>query len=230
MNFFPRHPATASIVLCTAAALACAGTASASSANGNGGAAFGDFPGEAGTAGLHAKPHALLGRSLRFAGTTTPGATVAIQRLEDGAWVTAATATADEAGEYVARWRTDHIGVFEIRAVPSRGAEVRAAQADDAITVTVFRQARATWYGPGFFGRRTACGKRMSKTLVGVAHLSLPCGTRVAFLYKGRTITVPVVDRGPFSGGASWDLTYAAAKMLGFAFTDSLGAVSLKRG
>ena len=56
----------------------------------------------------------------------------------------------------------------------------------------------ATWYGPGFYGRRTACGVKMSRTLLGVAHKTLPCGTQVAVLYKGRRITVPVVDRGPF--------------------------------
>jgi len=92
----------------------------------------------------------------------------------------------------------------------------------------VFKPARATWYGPGFYGHKTACGKTMSRTLVGVANRTLPCGTKVSFLYKGRTITVPVVDRGPYSGGFDWDLTYAAAQQLGFDYTDSLGAVSLR--
>jgi rare lipoprotein A len=59
----------------------------------------------------------------------------------------------------------------------------------------------------------------------GVAHKRLPCGTQVAVLYKGRRITVPVVDRGPFAHGAQWDLTAATAQALGFEHTDRVGAV-----
>jgi rare lipoprotein A len=53
----------------------------------------------------------------------------------------------------------------------------------------------------------------------------LPCGTKVALLYKGRTITVPVVDRGPFAHGASYDLTAATAQALGLTQTAHIGAV-----
>jgi peptidoglycan hydrolase-like protein with peptidoglycan-binding domain len=83
----------------------------------------------------------------------------------------------------------------------------------------------ATWYGPGFYGRRTACGERMTHRLLGVAHRTLPCGTKVALLYKGRTITVPVVDRGPFANGAGYDLTSATAAALGMTHTSRIGAV-----
>lgn len=216
-------------VLCTAFLIAC--TAPAMAAD-SGGTAYGDTPGETGSPALHSKPNAILGHWLRFSGTASPGTTVAIQRLDKraGGWVTTTTAHADVNGDFVARWRTNHIGVFSVRAIPAGSSQVRASSVDSSsIRVTVFKQARATWYGPGFYGHKTACGKTMSRTLVGVAHLTLPCGTKVAFFYKGRTITVPVVDRGPFGPGASWDLTYAAAQMLGFDFTDSLGAVSLKR-
>jgi rare lipoprotein A (peptidoglycan hydrolase) len=66
---------------------------------------------------------------------------------------------------------------------------------------------------------------------MGVAHRSLPCGTKVSFLYNGRTITVPVVDRGPFGKGIDWDLTTAASDALGFTAQGrvTLGAVSLRR-
>ena len=96
---------------------------------------------------------------------------------------------------------------------------------DAELAITVRRPAVATWYGPGFYGRRTACGLRMSRTLLGVAHKRLPCGTPVAVLYKGRRITVPVVDRGPFRPGTTWDLTAATAQALGFQYTDRVGAV-----
>ena len=93
------------------------------------------------------------------------------------------------------------------------------------LAITLYKPQKSTWYGPGFYGRRTACGQRLTKTLVGVAHKTHECGTKIAFLYRGRTITVPVIDRGPFANGAKWDLTAAAAKQLGFTGTDTVGAL-----
>jgi rare lipoprotein A (peptidoglycan hydrolase) len=75
--------------------------------------------------------------------------------------------------------------------------------------------ALATWFGPGLFGRHTACGQLLTKQLVGVANRTLPCGTLVDFSYRGHEVTVPVVDRGPYSSiGADWDLTQSAARLL----------------
>jgi rare lipoprotein A len=109
--------------------------------------------------------------------------------------------------------------------VLASSGEAVAASATPELAVTVHRPAKATWYGPRFYGRRTACGQRMSRTLLGVAHKTLPCGTQVAVLYRGRRITVPVVDRGPFANGAHWDLTSATAEALRFEHTDRVGAV-----
>ena len=69
--------------------------------------------------------------------------------------------------------------------------------------------ADVSWYGPGFYGRRTACGHALTRSLRGVAHRTLPCGTQVTFRNpaNGRTITAPVVDRGPYVAGRQWDLT-----------------------
>ena len=78
-----------------------------------------------------------------------------------------------------------------------------------------FSAARATWYGPGFYGQRTACGRVLRRTTVGVAHRRLPCGTEVTFSHKGRTLVAPVIDRGPYRRGYMWDLTGAAAEQLG---------------
>lgn len=73
----------------------------------------------------------------------------------------------------------------------------------------------ATWFGPGFFGKHTACGQVLSHRLVGVANRTLPCGTLVRVSYQGRHVVVPVVDRGPYGPiHASWDLTEHAARML----------------
>jgi rare lipoprotein A len=76
--------------------------------------------------------------------------------------------------------------------------------------------ALATWFGPGFYGQRTACGQTLTPAVVGVANRTLPCGTLVKFGYKGRAATVPVIDRGPYAhNGAQWDLTSGAATALG---------------
>jgi rare lipoprotein A (peptidoglycan hydrolase) len=73
----------------------------------------------------------------------------------------------------------------------------------------------ATWFGPGFYGNETACGQTMSPTLLGVASRTLPCGTLVQIGYRGRRVTVPVVDRGPYGHiGATWDLTTGTARAL----------------
>jgi hypothetical protein len=76
------------------------------------------------------------------------------------------------------------------------------------------RDPEISWYGPGLIGNGTACGHTLTRTLVGVAHRSLPCGTLVTFRYRGHVLTVPVVDRGPFVAGRIFDLTYAACKKL----------------
>ena len=72
-----------------------------------------------------------------------------------------------------------------------------------------------TWYGPGWYGRRTACGQKLTSTLMGTAHKTLPCGTVVHFRYKGRRATARVVDRGPYARGVEFDLTWAVARRLG---------------
>jgi rare lipoprotein A (peptidoglycan hydrolase) len=65
----------------------------------------------------------------------------------------------------------------------------------------------------------------MTKALVGVAHRTLPCGTKVTLFYHGHTLRAPVVDRGPYANGASWDLTAATAQQLGFTATDRVGVL-----
>lgn len=81
-----------------------------------------------------------------------------------------------------------------------------------------------SWYGPGFYGRRTACGQALTTTLVGVAHRTLPCGTKVLFKNpaNGRIVTLAVVDRGPYVSGRDWDLTGGACLKLDHCRTGTL--------
>jgi hypothetical protein len=174
----------------------------------------------------------MLRRYARFRGNAPAdqaGRVVAIERFDETtqAWGAVATATIAADGTYSARWKTDRTGEHRVRAVLTTDGQAVTAAATPELAITVHRSARATWFGPGFYGRRTACGQRMSRTLLGVAHKTLPCGTPVAVLYKGRRITVPVVDRGPFANGAHWDLTAATARALGFVHTDKVGTLRL---
>jgi rare lipoprotein A (peptidoglycan hydrolase) len=81
-----------------------------------------------------------------------------------------------------------------------------------------------SWYGPGFYGNRTACGLALTTTLLGVAHRTLPCGTKVTFKNpaNGRIVTLPVVDRGPYVSGRTWDLTGGACTKLNACRTGTL--------
>lgn len=122
-------------------------------------------------------------------------------------------------------------GVFdELTVAAVKGFQREAGLAPDGVVgpqtrprlVALMRYRRATWYGPGLYGNRMACGKRLRPGTLGVAHRSLPCGTQVTFYRGGRFITVPVIDRGPFRRGVAWDLTAAAAKQLGMASSTRL--------
>lgn len=80
-----------------------------------------------------------------------------------------------------------------------------------------------SWYGPGLWGRSGACGMFGPDGLqpddVGVAHRTLPCGTKVTFRYNGVTVTTRVVDRGPYVAGRTWDMTKGLCTLLNHCFT-----------
>ncbi len=94
--------------------------------------------------------------------------------------------------------------------------------------VRTMRKATATWYGPGFFGQRTACGKKLSRKTIGVAHRRLPCGTKVALKYGSRYVRARVIDRGPYMSGVRWDLTQKTARKLHLQTTDTIRAAAIK--
>jgi rare lipoprotein A len=74
----------------------------------------------------------------------------------------------------------------------------------------------ASWYGPGFHGKKTASGKRFNQHALTAAHRSLPLGTkaRVTNLKNGKAVLVTINDRGPYHGGRVIDLSRAAAHRL----------------
>jgi hypothetical protein len=93
------------------------------------------------------------------------------------------------------------------------------------------RHQKATWYN--LSGRTTACGQRLRNRTLGVAHRSLPCGTKVVIGYRGHWVRTKVIDRGPYAKGAKgaiakgapttkhaydrdWDMTQRVAHRLHF--------------
>ena len=83
---------------------------------------------------------------------------------------------------------------------------------------------RATWYGHELAGNRTASGERFNPNGLTAAHRSLPFGTclRVSNPKTGRSVSVRVNDRGPFTKGVSLDLSYGAARATGMRVTQSV--------
>jgi 3D (Asp-Asp-Asp) domain-containing protein len=79
-----------------------------------------------------------------------------------------------------------------------------------------WRSARASWYGPGFYGHTMAGGGRLSRGSMIVAHKSLPFGTRVLVQWRGRSVVAVVRDRGPFIAGREFDLGPGTARAVGF--------------
>jgi rare lipoprotein A len=174
---------------------------------------------------------AIVGMPVTLSGTFPGGAgrAVAVQRQDPrSGWVTVATTTADAAGNFSAVWKLDRVGLFAMRAVLAGDGAVQAsASQTPLIAVTGYRPAKATFFGPGLYGNRTACGERLTRTLRGIAHRSLPCGSIVELVYRGRVLRAPVVDRGPFARGIRYDLTRQTASDLGFTTTDVIGAAQV---
>jgi rare lipoprotein A (peptidoglycan hydrolase) len=132
----------------------------------------------------------------------------------------AMTAIAGLAAVPAAQATTGGAGAFETpvpTATPTTTTEsAPTASAGAELAFGPARWAGASWYGPGLWGRSTACGEVLRPTTIGVANKTLPCGTTVRFAFHGRTVVAPVIDRGPYVKGRAWDLTAAAAEALEF--------------
>jgi rare lipoprotein A len=102
---------------------------------------------------------------------------------------------------------------------PERPPGVTQARAYEAVPSPDHGQVGvASWYGPGFHGRRTASGQRFDMHALTAAHPTLPFGTRVKVtnLANGRSVVLVVNDRGPFVRGRIIDVSHHGAEHLGF--------------
>lgn len=129
-------------------------------------------------------------------------------------------------GSFTARWRPPGIGAYRVRAYAAHHRRIRGAVSAPR-RLASYRFAVASYYGPGLYGGALACGGTLQPGTLGVAHKTLPCGSRVTLRYRGRSLTVPVVDRGPYAAGREFDLTEATKARLGF---PDVGVLMFSRG
>ena len=120
-------------------------------------------------------------------------------------------------GSFRVRWHASGSGTYRARATVAN-TTVRSHR----MTVYAFRPAEASYYGPGLYGGGLACGGTLSPGNLGVANKTLPCGSKVTLRYHGKTLTVPVIDRGPYAGNREYDLTAATKAKLGFPSTGTV--------
>lgn len=177
------------------------------------------------TVSVSVKRHALAGRRMKAGGrigTRTKGRSVLIQQRAGRNWKTVARTTTRSGGRFSAYWRPTATGRQATRAFVRGTSGIAPAVRQIKGGVTVYRPRFASYYGPGLYGNSLACGGRLSPGTVGVAHKSLPCGTKVTLHNRGRTLTVKVIDRGPYVGGRFYDLTAATKQKLGFGSTGTV--------
>jgi rare lipoprotein A len=137
------------------------------------------------------------------------GRAVALQRRAGAGWRTIDRDTTAAGGAFAFRFRP--------REPRSAAVRVRTGAAREHVgRLNVYRRAQVSWYGPGLYGGHLGCGGTLTPGTLGVANKTLPCGTEVTLRHGGRTVRVPVVDRGPYSGGREFDLTAATKERLRF--------------
>lgn len=168
--------------------------------------------------------HVYGGDAVRVRGRLRPalrGRRVRVQLAVGSGWRTVKRVRTRRGGRFRTSWRPGGAGRYRLR-VRFGGDGAAAGNRDRLARVHVYRAGHASWYGPGFYGNRTACGGVLGAGTLGVAHKSLPCGTRVTFRHGSRSVTVRVIDRGPYVAGREWDLTGATKARLGFPSTGTV--------
>jgi rare lipoprotein A (peptidoglycan hydrolase) len=157
----------------------------------------------------------LEGQALHVHGALHPALArrvVVLQARSHQRWHTVAHAFTGARGRFSLRYAAGSATTEALR-VATKGATHRLG------LLTVYREVVASYYGGG---GQMACGGELTSSTLGVANKTLPCGTLVTLRYGGRSVRVPVVDRGPYVPGREFDLTEATKQALGF---PGLGAV-----
>jgi hypothetical protein len=154
---------------------------------------------------LGSNPVAIGGRLLPH----IAGRKVVLETQSGHGWQTVAHARTRAGGRFTLHYTPGGLGSQRLR-VRFGGDSSSARTAASAGTLTVYQQSVASWYNDA---GNTACGFHAG---LGVANKTLPCGTKVTFMFGGRRVTATVDDRGPFVAGRTWDLNQSTAGALGF--------------
>jgi hypothetical protein len=164
---------------------------------------------------LHISRHAVMrGDAVLVRGRVRPTGRHRVKLVVRGPDGTVLRTRTHANGGFKARW-TAFSGNYAVRAYGVHDARTRGG-ASLARRLTAYRPVGASYYGPGLYGNGVACGGTLLPGTLGVANKTLPCGTEVKLRYRGRTVTVPVIDRGPYVAGRDFDLTEATRERLGF--------------
>jgi len=162
--------------------------------------------------------HVLAGKRTTVRGRVRPGVAglpVALQARHRGRWVTLDRSRTRPEGRYRLRDRVRSTLSARVRVRVRSGLGVHGGSRPLG-RLNVYRFSSASWYGPGLYGNHLGCGGTLAPGSLGVAHKSLPCGSMVTLRHGGRSVRVPVIDRGPYVGGREFDLTAATAQRLRF--------------
>ena len=177
------------------------------------------------TVSVSAKRHTLSGDRVKFSGKLSSGEagrTVGIKRRRGDGYVTLVRTKTRAGGRYSVKWRAGRTGSFVVRAYVRASGDSPAVAKRMKGRMRVYVPRHASYYGPGLYGNKLACGGTLTPGTVGVANKSLPCGTRVTLRNRGRTLTVRVIDRGPYVSGRYYDLTEATKRKLRFGSTGNV--------
>jgi hypothetical protein len=166
----------------------------------------------------------LVGRNVVYAGRVvrhTNGQRLRLEIHAKSGWHVADRVRVRDDGAYRVTARINRMGdrAARLRIVS------RAQRPGDTLRVARvhgFRRAVASYYGPGLYGGALACGGTLTPGTIGVAHKTLPCGTKLTLRVGGRQVVARVVDRGPYVGGREFDLTAATKYRLGFGSTGTV--------
>jgi rare lipoprotein A len=165
---------------------------------------------------LHLSTHTVLkGNGLAVRGKVRPSGRHRVKLVFRGPDGGVRGVTTEANGTFALRWAPERTGSYAVRAYGLHDRRVRGSRSDKR-RLTSYRLAGASYYGPGLYGNGVACGGTLMPGTMGVAHKTLPCGTKVKLRYHGRSVTVPVIDRGPYVAGRDYDLTEAVKVKLGF--------------
>jgi peptidoglycan lytic transglycosylase len=165
---------------------------------------------------LHLSTHTVLsGNGIAVRGKVRPSGPQRVKVVFRGADSRTRSLTTRANGTFSERWAPDGTGNYSVRAYGVHNAQATGSESP-ARRLTAYRYAGASYYGPGLWGNGVACGGTLMPGTMGVAHKTLPCGTKVKLRYHGRSVTVPVIDRGPYVAGRDYDLTEAVKDRLGF--------------